>query len=92
MPNDPLFPTTPVPLPVEIPSGPLTKSLRASIESAVKDIVPDGKRGAVLAIADHEGATIAVATKVGDSWRIGGDVQRKWGGAVQGRVMVVGSW
>ena len=79
-------------LPIVIPSGSLTRQLRGQIESAVAQIIPDGKRGAVLAIAGNEGATVTVATKIGDDWILAADASRKWGGAVSGQVRVVKSW
>jgi hypothetical protein len=81
-----------VTLPVVVTHGPVTRSLRQQVELAVADLVPAGRRGAVVALAGHEGATVTVATKVGDHWRLAGNVSRKWGGDVSGQVVVVGSW
>ena len=81
-----------MPLPLELTPGPVTRPLRESIEAAIADIIPEDKQGAVLAIAGREGATVVGATRVGDHWKIGGEVHRKWGGRVEGRVMVIGAW
>ena len=82
----------PTPLPIALPNGPLTKQLKTAVELELSKAIPDGKKGAIVAIANHEGATVAVATKLGDSWKLGGSVTQKWGGGVSGQVMVVGTW
>lgn len=85
-------PPEPLTLPVVVPSGPMTRSLREQVQGAIADLIPLDKRGAAVAIAGHEGATLTVATRIGESWALGGDVTRKWGGDVHGRVLVVGTW
>lgn len=79
-------------LPIVVPSGKVSRQLRAQVEAAVAEIVPAGKRGAFLAIAGHEGTTVTVATKIGDDWILAADANRKWSGEVSGQVRVVGSW
>ncbi len=83
---------SPQPLPVVLPPGKLTASLRSQVESAVANIIPDGKSGAVLAIAGSEGVTVTVATKIGDDWTLSAEASKKWRGDVSGRIMIVGSW
>lgn len=41
---------------------------------ALAQIVPDGKRGALLVRVDTEGnATATIATRFGDHWRVGAE-------------------
>jgi hypothetical protein len=82
----------PVEVPVVLPDGPMTKDLREQIERSIASIIPPDKRGAVLAVADGDGMQLAAATRVGTRWKLGGEVTRKWGGRVAGKVMVVGTW
>lgn len=41
---------------------------------ALAQLVPDGKRGALLVRVDTEGnATAAIATRLNDNWRVGAE-------------------
>lgn len=80
------------PLGIAIPTGPLTKSIRSQIESTIAAIVPADKNGAVLAIANMEGATIMVAHRINQHWQLSADVTRKWSGPVSGEVKLLGTW
>jgi len=82
----------PVEVPVQLPAGPMTKDLRLQIEASIAKIIPDNKRGAVLAVADGDGMQFAAAHRVGARWQLAGEVTRKWGGKVAGQVMIVGTW
>lgn len=82
----------PVSLPVTIDVGELTKINKAKIEQAIREIVPEGKRGAVLVVADHEATTVTLATKVGDHWQLAADAKYKWRGNVTGQVRILGTW
>lgn len=79
-------------LPLTLPPGRLHESFREQVERAVGEIVPSGKRGAVLAIANHEGTTLTFATKIGDTWSLDVSAGKAWHGPVTGQVRVVGSW
>lgn len=82
----------PQPLPIALPKGPLTAQLRDAVEMELAKSIPDGKKGVVVAVANHEGVSAAIAMKVGDHWKLGGSVQKKWGGDVSGQVLVIGTW
>lgn len=78
--------------PLAIPAGPVASDLRKSIEAAVKDIIPAGKRAAVLTVFDPftRAGSVYVAAKIGDDWKIGGEINKAWGGPVRGQVFL--SW
>lgn len=80
------------PLGVTVPPGALTASIQKSIEQALETAVPPGKRAAVVAVADPTGVKLGVAARLGDHWKLAGDVERDWSGAVTGSVGVAGSW
>jgi hypothetical protein len=82
----------PISLPVTIDIGDLTKINKAKIEQAIREIVPAGKRGAILAVADHEAFTVTTAMRIGAHWQLAGDVQKKWGKNVTGQVRILGTW
>ena len=76
-----------------IPVGPLSASMRAEVERYIAAEIPEGKRGAIVGVASTDGGvTIAAAAKLGDDWKLAGDVGRRWDGVVSGRVYVIGSW
>jgi len=67
--------------------------IHAAIADAISNIVPPGKVGAVVAVANSDGdVRFAVATKIGDHWTVEGDLARDGGGHVTGRVLVAASW
>lgn len=73
--------------------------LRASIDAQAKKLVaeslseiPDGKRGALLVIADEHGARAHVAARINGDWKVSMAAGREWDGEVTGQVAVVGSW
>ncbi len=72
---------------------------RVSIADAMKrDIdaafgaIPDGKRGAIVVVADDSGARAHVAAKVNGNWKVAAGVGRTWNGTISGSVAVVGAW
>jgi hypothetical protein len=73
------------------PRTPISDAIKASVADAFR-AVPDGKSGALLAIADENGARLHVAFKVGESWKVGAAVGRPWRGGVEGSISVVGYW
>lgn len=62
-----------------------------SLESAFKAI-PDGKRGALLVVADQDGARALLAARIGHNWQLAGGVDKAWAGPVQGQVVIQGAW
>ncbi len=69
------------------------EQLRASIADAVKQIVPDGKSGAALAVIDTDGsAHFLIAQKIGADWEVQGELSHRNGEAVSGSVKIAGSW
>lgn len=75
-----------------IPRGPLSAAVKAEIEQQVGLLVPPGRSGATIVVLDAHGARATVATKLGEHWTLGGDVDTTWGGNVSGRVILTGSW
>lgn len=80
--------------PLVVPPGQLDQSVKDAVEQAVAAEVPDGKRAAVLAVYDPftRTASVQVAAKIGDSWKLAANVDQTWGGPVTGQVMLVGSF
>jgi DNA integrity scanning protein DisA with diadenylate cyclase activity len=71
---------------------PIADSLKQKIEDAFK-VVPEGKRGALLIIADEQGARAHVAAKLGGSWKVAAGAGVPWsGGEPSGWVGISGSW
>lgn len=70
---------------------PITPDLHQAILDAFR-VVPDGKRGALLVIADQNGARAHLAAKLGDNWKVAFEAGKPWAGPVTGAVMLEGSW
>lgn len=76
----------------QIPSAtPISDAVKASVKDAFKSI-PEGKRGALLVIADESGARATVAARVGEHWKVAAGAAKPWDGPVSGTVAVIGSW
>ena len=70
------------------------ESLKAAVEDYFKDI-PDDHVCAQLQYKVADGTVrLATAARVGDSWRIGGNLawNLKTGRVVEGSIVVIGSW
>jgi hypothetical protein len=66
--------------------------MKAQIDAAF-GIVPEGKRGALLIIADEQGARAHVAAKINDRWKVAAGLGVPWQGAKpSGWVAVQGAW
>lgn len=80
--------------PLEVADGPVGSSLRAAVETSLANLVPDGKRAAVVGVLDPVGRVghVAVAARIGDHWQLAADVEARWGGTVAGRVMLFGTF
>lgn len=73
--------------------------LRQSIDRETKRLiaesfaeVPEGKRGALVVIADRHGARAHLAAKLGDEWKVAFAAGTTWEGRIEGKVAVLGSW
>lgn len=70
---------------------PITDAVKASINDAFK-AVPDDKRGALLLLADENGARVTVAAKLGDHWKVAGGLGTPWHGKAEWGASIMGSW
>lgn len=68
----------------------LNKAIQSAL--AVPDLVPPGKKMALVAVAQADGSVkAAIAYRIGGHWQAGGEVE--WhGGAVDAGVSVKASW
>jgi len=82
----------PVDLPVSLPPGRVTPELIRDTERAIRDLIPPGKRGVFVAVADNEAATAVVATRLRKNWVLSAEAIKTWRGATSGRLRIVGSW
>lgn len=72
---------------------PIAQSMKRMIDRELASI-PDGKRGALIVIADMHGARAHLAAKLdaeGD-WKLAFSAGKPWHGPVDASVMVMGSW
>lgn len=82
----------PIPLGV-LPHGDVTPGIMASLQKALNDQVPAGKRGVLLQVRGDDGAlAFGVAAKLAAGWQLAGDVERAWSGSVAGVVSVARVW
>lgn len=70
---------------------PLAEGMRKQIAAHLATI-PEGKKGALLVIADEHGARAHVAARINDNWKVAFEAGKPWRGPVTGAVMVEGSW
>ena len=70
---------------------PISDAVKRSINEAFS-AVPNGKRGALLVIADEHGARAMLAARLGSSWKVAASGEKPWNGQVIGTVSVQGSW
>lgn len=70
---------------------PIADAAKASITEAFR-AVPEGRRGALLVIADEHGARVMVAAKFGSRWLVAAEGAKPWAGPVTGLISVQGSW
>jgi hypothetical protein len=73
------------------PRTPISDAIKASVADAFR-AVPDGKSGALLVIADENGARLHAAFRVGSHWKIGAVVGKPWDDKPYGYVAVTGYW
>jgi hypothetical protein len=66
--------------------------MKALIDDAFS-LVPEGKRGALLVIADEQGARAHLAAKLNDRWKVAAGLGVPWQGEKpSGWVAVQASW
>ncbi len=70
---------------------PVTVDIKAAIAQHLASI-PEGKRGALLVIADTHGTRAHVAANLNNTWLVAFEAGKPWKGPVTGEVMLVGSW
>jgi len=75
---------------VPMPS-PMSASLRASIDAAVR-AVPSGKRGQATAAATLRGAQFEVGYKAKPWLNLGGYAEKLWGGGFEAGVKATATW
>lgn len=71
--------------------SPIADAVRSSIRDAFA-AVPKGKRGALLVIADSNGARATVAANLNGSWKVAAAASRPWSGPVTATVAIIGVW
>jgi hypothetical protein len=76
---------------IPLQPGPVSSPFLVSIERALDTSIPEGKRGVLLQVRGATGAPLAfgVAAKLGDGWRLAGDIEKTWGGPIAGVVEIV---
>lgn len=67
-------------------------ALQSAVRAAVTDIVPEGKHGALVAVATTAGIKVAVAARVGNGWEVMGVLDKPHDGPLNGAAQVVKSW
>ena len=70
---------------------PIAEPIKQAIADAFK-AVPEGKRGALLAIVDEHGARLHLASRVGKRWKVGAAVGKPFNGTVYGAAWVEATW
>jgi hypothetical protein len=71
---------------------PLSQGMKAQITDALNEI-PDGKRGALIVIADERGARAVLAAKIGKGWKVAAGAGTPWRDAKpSGWIGIAGSW
>ena len=67
-------------------------SLQAAVRAAVTDIVPEGKNGALVAVATTAGIKVAVAARMGNGWEVVGVLEKLHDGPLNGAAQVTRTW
>jgi hypothetical protein len=74
-----------------VSATPIADAVKQSIVEAFT-AVPDGKRGALLVIADEHGARAMMAANLNGHWKVAAEGAKPWHGPVVGTVSIQGSW
>jgi hypothetical protein len=77
-----------------VPKGIFTEGLKQSVELALKTHVPEGQRGALLAVVDGDGIRAGAVVRLDKkgNWKFSADASKQWSGPVSGRIVLVGSF
>lgn len=70
---------------------PIADSVKVAVTQAFAE-VPEGKRGALLVIADEHGPRAMLAARINDRWKVAAGGGKAWNGPIEGTVAIVGSW
>ena len=68
---------------------PITPAVRTDLRDAFEGLTG---RGALIVIADEQGARATLAAKLGEHWQVAAGAGVAWGGPVTAQVMIVGRW
>jgi len=66
-------------------------NIQAAVTKALSGLEA-GKTGAVIAIADNEGASLVTMARLNDKWSVVMVGNRKWNGTLSGEAAVTFSW
>ena len=81
-----------MPFPDGLAQPPASIDFKQSIADAIAHVVPEGKAGAFIAMADTNAVHFAVAAKIGDHWELAADAGKQWSGPITASVKVLASW
>jgi hypothetical protein len=70
---------------------PITGGLKDAIQVHL-DKIPADKRGALIVVADINGARAHLAAKINDHWSVALEAGKPWDGPVSGQVMSYVEW
>lgn len=71
---------------------PIASGLKAQVEAALQEI-PDGKRGALVVLANEHGASAHLAARLNGNWKVAAGAGVPWkDGKPRGWVAVMGCW
>lgn len=86
---------TPVDTGIMLPAGPVLPDIRSQLEERLPELLPEGHKFVVLgAVSVSTGKPVgqfSFAEKLGDAWKITGDIEKRWGGPVEGKIMAMWS-
>lgn len=73
-------------------SNPFSPDALHSALAETLAFVPDGKRGALVAVATEDGAQLMLAAKLGSHWQLAAGGEKPWHAPLTGKVQIVGVW
>lgn len=75
-----------------VPPGPIASMLKAQVHAALAEI-PEGKQGALVAVATESGVNLVVAHRVGEKFRVAAWIGKSgWDKPINGGVEIRASW